>query len=218
MLKNFKDSTFKTVSRIIGIFARIGSVFAWIGVVFMVLGASAMAYTAHNIVINPETQEMSAFGISTNYKIEAQTIKFDNGFSITLDEKAANDIKNYISNDLQHDLSFGSIVVLVGAVAVVFSAVCLNNVANLFKSIAEEKTPFTEENLEYVDKIFIYEIVIFVLGCVIDIMASAFFKHSLNIHVSSGTFSTIIPVFIGAYLFKRGYELESKSKAKATKE
>ena len=224
---------YQTISRVIGIFVRIGHIFCWVGVAGLAIATIAVAAVAPNVKVNSSAKEIAVFDEKINYSIKDKEIELGEGddkitikdneikigqngttVAVKLSNSDIDEIEKFIENDLSKLVSVAPYILALVTAAVAFMALALGHGASVFKNIAKEKTPFIKDNAERTEKAAKYLIVCVVVSFIANLITSVAMAGKAGSSIMVGSISTILALYVMVYIFKAGYELESVKSSK----
>ena len=203
---------YQTVSRIAGVFTKIGEVFCYIGAVGCLVGAGVLGILSPNLSVDTENKKINLFDESISYEIKDHDLTLGET-KITIGDKELDAFNEFIEKDLGHLISLAIAAMSSGLILLVVTAIMLNHSAKVFKNIAMEDTPFTEENITHIEKVFRYMIIAFCISIISSVVMELIMENTAKANVSGGSIVGILGTYVLIYIFKAGYQLEGKSQA-----
>lgn len=217
-LKEEKQKKVRVLSKIISVISKIGKVFTMIGIVCltMVMLISPFIINKVDIVKDRIVIGDNNLGIEIVEKSDKVRLQFNDRVVIT-DVKNKNDIvkvKDIIKNNSKTKLTICTevgLLFLIGTLVCVY--IMLGNICKFFKNIHDGDTPFTLDNVKYIKKIAYLMIAVIAIGPFSELFFSLIINE-INFSIPSFSIIEILVIFIMAYIFEYGYEVQLDSKGK----
>ena len=107
-----------------------------------------------------------------------------------------------------------TIILLLGAAAILAVSVVFDLVAKLFKNFQLQKTPFIQENVQLLRKIAYWMFGILAAGCVLSIVISLISNYQMSYAVNFDSLALAFVALGLTYVFEYGCKLEEKKSKK----
>ena len=215
--KKEKQEKVKILSKIISIIAIIGKVFSIIAVPFILLSMILIPLILNNIDIKDnkiifngdEVIELIEDGdkLSLKYDDEIINVEDNSEYLVELKNVVQDNSKGYI-------IIYVEFIFVVALVVLSLMFIVFHHLEKLFKNIHDEYTPFTLINVDHIKKIAYLLIAVIAVPLVSEILFGVIFKRDLNIGMSVTNILEILFLFVMAYIFEYGYEIQLDSKGK----
>ena len=213
-LESGQQKTIKTLSKILEVFAIIGRVCAWIGLVCVILVGILTPILFKDITINKE---------EISYKSEKIEVREEND-EIALyykDSKLADfdGVEKEAIMKVLNEYSAKRVAIIIetalisSVIVIIITLVMLKYATKLFRNIHDKETPFIEENTTLLKKIGKTQIVLLVVTIICSIVLAIAIGQDTNVDFNVVSISTILGVYLLAYIFEYGTKLQSESKA-----
>ena len=217
-LKEEKQKKVRVLSKIISVISKIGKVFTMIGIVCltMVMLISPFIISKVDVVKDKIVIGDNTLGIEIVDKNDKVRLQFNDKVVIT-DVKNKTDVvkvKNIIKNNSKTKLVICSevgFIFLIGSLVCIY--IMLGNISQFFKNIHDGDTPFTLDNVKHIKKIAYLMIAVLLIGPFSELFFSLIINE-VEFSIPSFSIIEILVMFIMAYIFEYGYELQLDSKGK----
>ena len=221
--KEEKQKKIKTLSKVVMVISKILKTFTVIGMIGIVIGMLAIGVVGPNVKV--KNNQIIAFGQKINYERSDKEIKItglnkenrEETETITEKDKvrAINDTLQFAEeNGVTYIVIISEIILLSSEGLLVIAYLILAHIVCLFTNIHDGDTPFTLENVEHIKKLakllIIGVVAKFVYATILEAAAEGVF----DVHVSLTEIIYILVIYILAYIFEYGYEIQLDSKGK----
>lgn len=211
-MKKDSKKMLKIFSKILAVFSRIGQVFMIIAIPFMVLAMAIIPFVVNHVDVDDSKITFDGIQeskITLEEREDGQVVIVDEE-EVKLDEKIDTSIIKELFNNNEKAAIIGvaevSLAFTIGYFVLII--IMLSNIIKFFKNLYKEDTPFILDNVERLMKVGKLMIaVLIVQGLSAGIVEYVF---GSEVSMLSGSYSIfeILFVFVLAYVFKHGYELE----------
>ena len=212
-LESGQQKTIKTLSKILEVFAIIGRVCAWIGLVCVILVGILTPILFKDITINKEEISYKSEKIEIREENDEIALYYKDSKIADFDGVEKTALMNILD---QYSAKRVEIIVeaalISAAIVIVISLVMLKYEIKLFRNIHDKETPFIEENTTLLKKIGKTQIVLLVVTIICSCVVAVTVGQEFDINFNVVSISTILGVYLLAYIFEYGTKLQSESK------
>ena len=216
--KEEKQKKVKVLSKIIAVLSKIGWIISIVGICIFALIAIVLPVALKNINIEENK-------ITTNNEV-IQIVDEDNKLVLKhnnvviaqeSNQQSIATIREVINNNLNNKALLigyceaGLITIIVCLVLIIFM---FKHLEKLFNNINKGDTPFTLENVEHIKKIAYFMIALIILPNVGGTIFEIILKQDLDVSFELFNVVEILVIFVIAYIFEYGYEIQLDSKGK----
>ena len=217
-LKEEKQKKVKVLSKIISVLAKIGRVCLIIAIPFIILAMVIIPLVLSKVDVKDDKITFSGTNdvvriIEQNDKIQVKIN--DKTIANEEDKDAIVDIKNFLEKH-----SDAEIIAYVEAGCVFLIAyliimiMILKHIEQLFKNINNGDTPFTLENVKHIKYTAYFMIASIIFPGIISGIFSGLMGKDVDFHLGGNSLIEILILFVMAYIFEYGYEIQLDSKGK----
>ena len=216
--KNEKQKKVKALSKIVAVIAKIGWIVSIVGIALFTLAAIALPFALKNIDMKDNKI------VTTNNAIEI----IDEGDKLVLkhnhviiaaesDPQSISLIRDVVKSNLNNKplligyCEVGLITLIACLVLLIFM---FRRLEKLFNNINKGNTPFTLENVEHIKKIAYIMIALIILPNVGGVISEIILDRDLDVSFELFNVVEILILFVVAYIFEYGYEIQLDSKGK----
>lgn len=215
-LTSQNQSKVRGLSKVVWIVSRIAQPLMIIAAVFLILGAITVPAILNQIKVEDDKIIIAEEVFTYNYEDgvlelthgeDTQKIEFDKGI----------DLNKYISSYSSGKYTLEAELLLIsGAVSTILLFLVFKKTGDIFKSIANDDTPFTLENITSLKHLAIYYLIYALLPVVIGLISNLAIQNPIIIKFNFNLMPIIfaIIIFVAYYIFMYGYELQIDSEAK----
>lgn len=216
--KEEKQKKVKVLSKIIAVLSKIGWIISIVGICIFALIAIVLPVALKNI--NVEENK-----ITTNNEV-IQIVDEDNKLVLKHNnvviaqennQKSIATIREVINNNLNNKtllIGYCEAGLITIIVCLVLSIFMFKHLEKLFNNINKGDTPFTLENVEHIKKIAYFMIALIILPNVGGTIFEIILKQDLDVSFELFNVVEILVIFVIAYIFEYGYEIQLDSKGK----
>ena len=215
--KKEKQKKVKVLSKIISVVALLGKVCTLIAMPCIVLAMiivpiliSKINIKNDSIVIDGKEADdivEEEDGLKLKYKDQTLIVE-DNQEQILLFK----DIMN--NNSKESIIAYLELSCVVGLICLGLMLMVFRHLQKLFRNIYGGDTPFTLENVDHIKKMAYCLIVVIVVPFIGGIISDIVFNRDLGVQLEVIDWIQILFLFILAYIFEYGYEIQLESKEK----
>ena len=217
--KEEKQKKVKTLSKIIEVVSKIGEICCYVGIALVGLLMIAMPVVLSNIEVKDNQIIVAKENV---FKLEEKNGKLiiKVGEAIIADESdpvTVAQIKDALEKNKDHKLlNIGYTEVCLASViaTMVIAAFFLRHLQKLAKNINQGDTPFTLENVEHIKKMAYFMIALIIVPAISSGLVEGLFRSEVNVDISAFNVMEILFMFVLAYIFEYGYEIQLDSKGK----
>ena len=217
--KEEKQKKVKTLSKIIEVVSKIGEICCYVGIALVGLLMIAMPVVLSNVEVKDNE---IIFAKESVFKLEEKNGKLiiKVGEAIIADESdpvTVAQIKDALEKNKDHKLlNIGYMEVCLASViaTMVIAAFFLRHLQKLAKNINQGDTPFTLENVEHIKKMAYFMIALIIVPAISSGLVEGLFRSEVNVDISAFNVMEILFMFVLAYIFEYGYEIQLDSKGK----
>ena len=217
-LKEEKQKKVKVLSKIIYVLAKIGRICLTVAIPFIILAMVIIPLVLSKVDVKDNKITFSGSDdvikiIENNNKIQ---VKLND--KTIIDEKDRDvvvDIRNFLEKHSDAEIITCTELGFVFVIAyLIILMMILKNIELLFKNIYNGDTPFTLDNVQHIKKIAYFMIA----GIIFPGIISAFFTRLMgsdaDFSIGGANLIEILILFVMAYIFEYGYEIQLDSKGK----
>ncbi len=201
MSKNEKDAEMILSAKACKITCKILSIFAKIGEVLLTV--AAVCAVVAGVFICVKQSEININEMVNSAKNELNTEAF---VSIS-----GSGVEYFLNKSHNEQIAIVLVVLVVGAVALYFTAMMLRNIHRIFKNLDCGKTPFMVENVVIIQNIakwlFASLILLDVASMVLSLVLSG---QTISVNISLGHYALGFVLLVLAVVFRHGCELEKE--------
>lgn len=216
--KNEKQRKVKALSKIIAVVAKIGKICSIVGIALIATIAIVLPIALKNVDIKDNKIITNSNVVEIVEEDNKLVLKHDNVvFTDITDQQSIVIVKDIINSNLNNKVALigycevGIITLIVCLVLFVFM---FKRLEKLFNNINKGDTPFTLENVEHIKKIAYLMIALIIIPNISGAIFELILKTDLGISFELFNVIEIIILFVVAYIFEYGYEIQLDSKGK----
>ena len=216
--KKEKQKKVKTLSKIIAVLSRIGGICSLVAIPFILLISIATPIVINNIDI--VDNKIVANNEFIEIVDEGNKLVLKQNNIIVASESNTNNVQ-VIRNLLEYNTNNKLLLIVYFECAMVVLVVCLvlfvlmlKKLEKLFNNINNGDTPFTLENVEHIKKIAYIMIALIILPNVSGSIFELVLRQDLNVSFELFNVVEILIIFVIAYIFEYGYEIQLDSNGK----
>jgi len=217
--KEEKQKKVKTLSKIIEVVSKIGEICCYVGIALVGLLMIAMPVVLSNIEVKDNQIIVAKENV---FKLEEKNGKLiiKVGEAIIADESdpvIVAQIKDALEKNKDHKLlNIGYMEVCLASViaTMIIAVFFLRHLQKLAKNINQGDTPFTLENVEHIKKMAYFMIALIIVPAISSGLVEGLFHSEVNVEISAFNVMEILFMFVLAYIFEYGYEIQLDSKGK----
>ena len=217
--KEEKQKKVKTLSKIIEVVSKIGEICCYVGIALVGLLMIAMPVVLSNIEVKDNQIIVAKENV---FKLEEKNGKLiiKVGEAIIADESdpvTVAQIKDALEKNKDHKLlNIGYMEVCLASViaTMIIAVFFLRHLQKLAKNINQGDTPFTLENVEHIKKMAYFMIALIIVPAISSGLVEGLFRSEVNVDISAFNVMEILLMFVLAYIFEYGYEIQLDSKGK----
>ena len=220
-MKKESQKSLKVLSKILQVVTIIGKVCSIIAIPCIVLVMICTPYFINNI--NVDNKELS-FKVFDQKIILMEEGKNDTKLNVMVDgEKVSQTeegqiisiINNALKNTSKNKIIACAEIAMIFAIAtIIVSIMAMNAAIKLFKNIGEKETPFIDDNVLYLKKMANFMIVVAILQILSNLIVQATIGYDINVGFNTTSVLEILVLFVLAFIFEYGCELQKGSKKK----
>lgn len=214
--KSAKQKQIKTLSKIMSVMAKIGRIFCTVAIPLMAIIMIILPYIVSKTeVVDNQIKYNGNEIFSIVEKENALQIKIGN--TILADEKdelAVSRIKSVLENNNVIKVGYTEAGLVFLIATLILMIILLKHMEDLFNNINKGDTPFTLENVNHIKKMAYYMIAIIIIPNVSGFIFELILKTDLNVDIELFDIFEILFLYIMAYIFEYGYEIQLDSNGK----
>jgi transcriptional regulator with XRE-family HTH domain len=217
-LKEEKLKKVKILSKIISVLAKIGRICLMIVIPFIVLAMIVVPIVLSKVDV--KDNKITFDGINDVVKIVEKNDKIevtinDKTIADEEDKDAIVEIKKFLDKHSDTEIIVYTEVGCTFLIAyIIITIIMLKHLELLFKNINNGDTPFTLENVKYIKHIAYLMIVSIIFPGIIGGIVNGLMGVDLDLSLSGHNLVEILIIFVMAYIFEYGYEIQLDSKGK----
>ena len=211
--------TFKSISKVIYILAKISRILLYVAIPFILLGIIIIPSIISRIDVNENTITFKDFK-GEIYSITGEDISLKGKYVIKYKDEVINDEINFdilkSISEFFRDNSKGKItfnietILVISLVIIILTSFVLYYLEKLFKNIYNYDSPFKKENINYLYRIGKFMVITTVLSYVVSMFIEPITGMDMNSSFKSFTLIEILIIYSLVFIFKYGYRLEDK--------
>lgn len=216
--KSEKQKKVKVLSKIIAVIAKIGWICSIVAIVLFALVAIVLPIALNNIDIKDNRIITKDSIIEIVDKDDSLVLKHNNViFATETDQQAIEIIRDVINTNKNNKAlligycEFGLITLIVCFVLFIFM---FRRLEKLFNNINKGDTPFTLENVEHIKKMAYLMIALIIIPNVCGGIFELIIGRDVGVSFELFNIVEILILFVVAYIFEYGYEIQLDSKGK----
>ena len=217
-LKEEKQKKVKVLSKIISVLAKIGRICLMIVIPFIVLAMIIVPIVLSKVDV--KDNKITFEGINDVVKI----VEKNNKIEVTVNDKTIVDeddkdviveIKKFLDKHSDAEIITYTELGCTFAIAyIIIMIIILKHIELLFKNINKGDTPFTLENVNHIKKIAFLMIANIILPAIIGGLFNGLMGSDVDFNIGGSNLIEILILFVMAYIFEYGYEIQLDSKGK----
>ena len=216
--KSEKQKKVKVLSKIIAVIAKIGWICSIVAIVLFALVAIVLPIALNNIDIKDNRIITKDSIIEIVDKDDSLVLKHNNViFATETDQQSIEIIRDVINTNKNNKAlligycEFGLITLIVCFVLFIFM---FRRLDKLFNNINKGDTPFTLENVEHIKKMAYLMIALIIIPNVCGGIFELIIGRDIGVSFELFNIVEILILFVVAYIFEYGYEIQLDSKGK----
>ena len=216
--KSEKQKKVKVLSKIIAVIAKIGWICSMVAIVLFALVAIVLPIALNNIDIKDNRIITKDSIIEIVDKDDSLVLKHNNViFATETDQQSIEIIRDVINTNKNNKAlligycEFGLITLIVCFVLFIFM---FRRLDKLFNNINKGDTPFTLENVEHIKKMAYLMIALIIIPNVCGGIFELIIGRDIGVSFELFNIVEILILFVVAYIFEYGYEIQLDSKGK----
>lgn len=213
LLDSKSQKTLKVLSKIVGIFAKIGRIALMICIPFVFIAMIAIPFLMKELNVNGNVIAFSDIRVIINddyisYKVANNDYKTNN-------DKGLLEFTNFLTKHSKNEIALVSEISLLFAASVIILHIyALTYLEKLFKNIYTNDTPFIEENTNYIRKMSNMMLISAIVVMVFEIILGIAFPEFSHINVKSYGVLEILIAYVIYYIFKYATNLQKETLSK----
>ena len=217
-LKEEKQKKVKVLSKIIAVLAKIGRICLMIAIPFIIFAMVIIPLVVTKVDVKDNKITFSGTNdvvriIEKNDKIQ---VKINDKTVANADDKdAIVDIKNFLEKHSDAEIitcvEAGCVFLIAYLIIIIM---ILKHIEQLFKNINKGDTPFTLENVKHIKYTAYFMIAGIIFPGIISGIFSGLMGNEVDFNLGGTNLIEILILFVMAYIFEYGYEIQRDSKGK----
>ena len=216
--KKEKQKKVKVLSKIIAVIAKIGWICSIVGIVAISIVALVMPFALKNITIEDNKIITNSSVVELAEEDNKLVLKHNNiVIADVTDQERIDVIKDTLNSNLNNKallIGYSETALITLIVCLVLLIFMFKRLEKLFNNINKGDTPFTLENVEHIKKIAYLMIALIILPNICGMIFELILKKDLDVSFEFFNVIEILIIFVIAYIFEYGYEIQSDSKGK----
>ena len=216
--KEEKQKKVKILSKIIYVLAKIGRICLMVAIPFIILAMVVIPLVLSKV--NVKDNKITFDGINDVVKI----VENNNKIEVTVNDKTIADeedkdaivkIKNFLDKHSDAEIiTYTELGCTFAIVYIIIMIIILKHIELLFKNINKGDTPFTLENVNHIKKIAFLMIANIIFPAIIGGLFNGLMGSDVDFNIGGSNLIEILILFVMAYIFEYGYEIQLDSKGK----
>lgn len=217
-LKEEKQKKVKVLSKIISVLSKIGRICITVAIPFIILVMIALPLVLSKVEV--KNNKITFDGTNDVVKI----IEKNNKIEVTVNDKTvANEedkdsiveIKDFLDKHSETEIiTYTELGCAFLIVYLVIMILILKHSEVLFKNINKGDTPFTLENVNHIKQMAFLMIANIIFPAIIGGLFNGLMGSEVDINIGGSNLIEILVLFVLAYIFEYGYEIQRDSKGK----
>lgn len=216
--KKEKQKKVKVLSKIIAVIAKIGWICSIVGIVAISIVALVMPFALKNITIEDNKIITNSSVVEIAEEDNKLVLKHNNiVIADVTDQERIDVIKDTLNSNLNNKallIGYSETALITLIVCLVLLIFMFKRLEELFNNINKGDTPFTLENVEHIKKIAYLVIALIILPNICGMIFELILKKDLDVTFEFFNVIEILIIFVIAYIFEYGYEIQLDSKGK----
>ena len=216
--KKEKQKKVKVLSRIIAVIAKIGWICSIVGIVAISIVALVMPFALKNITIEDNKIITNSSVVELAEEDNKLVLKHNNiVIADVTDQERIDVIKDTLNSNLNNKallIGYSETALITLIVCLVLLIFMFKRLEKLFNNINKGDTPFTLENVEHIKIIAYLMIALIILPNICGMIFELILKKDLDVSFEFFNVIEILIIFVIAYIFEYGYEIQLDSKGK----
>ena len=216
--KKEKQKKVKVLSKIIAVIAKIGWICSIVGIVAISIVALVMPFALKNITIEDNKIITNSNVVEIAEEDNKLVLKHNNiVIADVTDQERIDVIKDTLNSNLNNKallIGYSETALITLIVCLVLLIFMFKRLEELFNNINKGDTPFTLENVEHIKKIAYLMIALIILPNICGMIFELILKKDLDVTFEFFNVIEILIIFVIAYIFEYGYEIQLDSKGK----
>lgn len=216
--KENEQRKMKGLSKLIYIVARIFKVISIIGIVFSIIMFVASFIVVPNTKFDTKNKVVEVFDHKYTYNYDKDRINILDNKKEMISFGVTNSTKIEIEKFTLYSNNSKLLFMIVLSVSLMLACICLfkmlEYLEKLFVGIHDNDTPFSSDNVNYIKKIALFLALHIFIPDFFGTLSSIIFKLDLAVEIDLINYLFAIIVFVIAYIFKYGYEIQLDSKGR----
>ncbi len=217
-LKEEKQKKVKLLSKIIAVMAKIGRICLMVAIPFVIFAMVVVPIVLSKVDVKDNKITFSGIDdvvkvVEKNNKIEV-TVN-DKTVANEEDKEAIAEIKKFLDKHSDAEIiTYTELGCAFFIAYLVILIMILKHMESLFKNINKGDTPFTLENVKHIKHMAYLMIASIIFPAVIGGIINGLMDVDLNLNLSGTNLIEILILFVMAYVFEYGYEIQRDSQGK----
>ena len=216
--KEEKQKKVKVLSKIIAVISKIGWICSIVGISIMTLIAIVLPIALKNVDIKENKIVTKNNVIEIVEENDKLVLKHNNiVFGVESDQTTIAMIKDVINSNLNNKsllIGYSETAMISLIVCLVLALFLFKRLEKLFNNINKGDTPFTLENVEHIKRIAYIMIALIIIPNIGGTLFELILKKDLDVSFELFNVLEILILFVVAYIFEYGYEIQLDSKGK----
>jgi len=217
-LKEEKQKKVKLLSKIVAVMAKIGRICLMVAIPFVIFAMVVVPIVLSKVDVKDNKITFSGIDdvvkvVEKNNKIEV-TVN-DKTLANEEDKEAIAEIKKFLDKHSDAEIiTYTELGCAFFIAYLVILIMILKHMESLFKNINKGDTPFTLENVKHIKHMAYLMIASIIFPAVIGGIINGLMDVDLNLNLSGTNLIEILILFVMAYVFEYGYEIQRDSQGK----
>lgn len=217
-LKEEKQKKVKLLSKIIAVMAKIGRICLMVAIPFVIFAMVVVPIVLSKVDVKDNKITFSGIDdvvkvVEKNNKIEV-TVN-DKTVANEEDKEAIAEIKKFLDKHSDAEIiTYTELGCAFFIAYLVILIMILKHMESLFKNINKGDTPFTLENVKHIKHMAYLMIASIIFPAVIGGIINGLMDVDLDLNLSGTNLIEILILFVMAYVFEYGYEIQRDSQGK----
>ena len=216
--KEEKQKKVKVLSKIIAVISKIGWICSIVGISIMTLITIVLPIALKNVDIK-ENKIVTKNNVIEIVEVNDKLVLKHNNivFGVESDQATIAMIKDVINSNLNNKsllIGYSETAMISLIVCLVLALFLFKRLEKLFNNINKGDTPFTLENVEHIKRIAYLMIALIIIPNIGGTLFELILKKDLDVSFELFNVLEILILFVVAYIFEYGYEIQLDSKGK----